>query len=107
MATLRRIDSRIRPKRGRAGTAAGNSHHEVPRGLVGYAGYYLKQLFSALLIHNPVSQEEPVDGATPITPKDTPHSRKLKGAVELLEKAADAGNGDAIYLLAQMNFVCN
>lgn len=34
------------------------------------------------------------------------HGKKLRAAVNLLKKAAEPGNQDAVFLLAEMSFVC-
>lgn len=88
-------------------------HNEVPRGILGYVGYYVKQIFSIFLLHNPASLEEPVEG-TPAAGKWTGggiregrHARQLRTAVEALQEAATEGNEEAIFVLAQMHFYGN
>jgi SEL1 protein len=56
--------------------------------------YYAKALFSTFFLSGP-----------PSGPADTQQlSQPLSQAVELLEHAADEGNADAMYMLAEMNF---
>lgn len=87
---------------------AGNT--EVPRGILDYFEYYFKQILSVFLFHNPVSLEEPEDGGAVVgvgLGKWGRHPKQLRTAVEYLDSAANEGNGDAMYLLAQMNFYGN
>lgn len=70
--------------------------------------YYAKQVATAVLVHSPASLEEPVDAP----PKNVPvggtgvFGTKLRSAVDKLETAREIGkNYDAMFLLAQMNFV--
>lgn len=79
--------------------------------LYGKAVYYAKQAATVILVHNPESLEEPAD-APPPPAKSAPvggtglFGKKLRSAVDKLETARDiAKNYDAMFLLAQMNFV--
>jgi SEL1 protein len=70
-----------------------SSKRASPRGQIGVP-YYAKALFSSLFLSGP-----------PTGPSDSQHlSQPLSQAVELLEHAADEGNPDALYMLAEMNF---
>jgi SEL1 protein len=73
-------------------------------GFLGTLWYYIKQL---LLWHNAESLEEPATATPPTTTAFTgAHGKKLGTAVELLKKAAEPEhNDDAMFLLAEMNFV--
>jgi hypothetical protein len=78
--------------------------------LYGKVLYYAKKVATVILVHNPASLEEPVDAppkkAAPVGGTGL-FGKKLRAAVEKLEAAREIGkNEDAMYLLAQMNFVC-
>lgn len=71
--------------------------------------YYAKQAATAILVHTPASLEEPADAPPK---KSAPvggtglFGKKLRAAVDKLETARQIGqNQDAMFLLAQMNFV--
>lgn len=79
--------------------------------LYGKAVYYAKQAATVILVHSPASLEEPAD-APPPPPKSAPvggtglFGKKLRSAVDKLEAAREIGGSyDAMFLLAQMNFV--
>lgn len=105
------------PTRHRKGGSTGGvglgGHTEVPRGLFGKVWYYIKQIFSILLFHNPESLEEPVEGSSAAgigfggELREGRHAKQLRSAMESLDQAAQAGNDDAIFLSAQMNFFGN
>lgn len=72
-----------------------------PSGLLGTAGQYLWGLLPSLNTQGP-----PADGSPSIQAhKELPGP--VKEAVRLLEEAAQINNGDAIFLLAEMNFFGN
>ena len=82
------------------------SGRNPPSGLFAKTMYYTKQVVGALLLYTPSTLEEPVDGKKSDMPGGA-LGKKLKAAVDSLETAARVGrNSDAIFLLAQMNFVC-
>jgi hypothetical protein len=64
-----------------------------------------QQLRRFLLLHEAQSQEETPE-ALEAKSDGSKASRKLRLAVEGLETAARVGNSDALFLLAEMNFVC-
>lgn len=109
LTLLRKIDPS--PTRYRTSqNAAVAEDTETPRGILGSIEYYLKQILSVFLFHNPISLEEPEDGRVVAglgLDKWGRHPKQLRTAVEYLESAANEGNGDAMYLLAQMNFYGN
>ncbi|KAF2401757.1 HCP-like protein [Trichodelitschia bisporula] len=74
------------PRRSAAGKQAGVSH-------------YAKQILSTLFLSGPPPSSGP-DSPSPLDPT-------LAKAVGLLEDAADDGNPDALFLLAEMNFYGN
>jgi len=88
----------VREGGGRGGRLEG----EGPDSLLGLLAGYIKQAAKVLLLYTPSTLEEPVDGGTKVTVL----GKKLAAAVEKLETAGRVlKSPDAIYLLAQMNFV--
>lgn len=79
-------------------------------GLLGVAWYYTKRI---LLWHVTESFEEPTGSGAKKKKKKKEvlggtgvHGKKLRAAVNLLKKAVEPGNQDAVFLLAEMSFVC-
>ena len=105
LAILRTLDptpsqSTYIVREGRGG--GGRLEGEGPDGLLGLLSGYIKQAAKVLLLYTPSTLEEPVDGGTKVTVL----GKKLAAAVEKLETAGRVlKSPDAIYLLAQMNFV--
>lgn len=79
-----------------------NARFDRTAGLVGTTIYYAKEVFYLLFMNGP-SQDKylKVQGAEPKP------SKALSKAVKLLEGAANGGEPDAIFLLAEMNFFGN
>lgn len=79
-----------------------NARFDRTAGLVGTTIYYAKEVFYLLFMNGP-SQDKylKAQGAEPKL------SKPLSKAVKLLEGAANEGEPDAIFLLAEMNFFGN
>ncbi|KAK7624171.1 hypothetical protein IWX50DRAFT_44516 [Phyllosticta citricarpa] len=87
---------KIRPSGSRLATIA------KPNGLLGSTAYYAKELFFILFMNGPPKQDRlSSEGQT------RKLSPQLADATRLLASAAEAGNPDAIFLLAEMNFYGN
>lgn len=84
------------------GGGGGRPEGEGPHSLLGLLAGYIKRVAKVLLLYTPSTLEEPVDGGTKVAVL----GEKLAAAVEKLETAGRVlKSPDAIYLLAQMNFV--
>ena len=84
------------------GGVGGRSEGEEPDSLLGLLVGYIKQVAKILLLYTPSTLEEPMDGGAKVMAL----GEKLAAAVEKLETAGRVlKSPDAIYLLAQMNFV--
>ena len=71
-----------------------------PKGFLGSTAFYAKELFYLLFMNGP-----PQNAAS--SPKPQKLNPYLSKAVQLLEGAAEEGNPDALFLLAEMNFYGN
>lgn len=75
-----------------------------PKGVLGSVLYYTKEAFNLLFIKSPRPANVLITSSSQSTVK---LSQPLARAVSLLEEAADNGNSDAPYLLAELNFYGN
>ncbi|OQN96321.1 hypothetical protein B0A48_17577 [Cryoendolithus antarcticus] len=75
-----------------------------PKGVVGSTMYYAKEAFVLLFMNSPRSEN-----LISTTPEPSPKNlaQPLAMAVRILEEAADGGDVDSIFLLAEMNFYGN
>ncbi|KAK8162358.1 hypothetical protein BKA80DRAFT_88658 [Phyllosticta citrichinensis] len=87
---------KIRPSGSRLATIA------KPNGVLGSTAYYAKELFFLLFMNGPPKQD--LLSSEGQTRKLSP---PLADATRLLASAAEDGNPDAIFLLAEMNFYGN
>ena len=75
-----------------------------PKGFLGSALYYSKEAFFLLFMNTPKQANRLTVSTTQSLPK---LGAPLSKAIKLLEQAADHDDGDAIFLLADMNFYGN
>ncbi|KAK8187247.1 hypothetical protein HDK77DRAFT_282636 [Phyllosticta capitalensis] len=87
---------KIRPSGSRLATIA------KPNGVLGSTAYYAKELFFLLFMNGPPKQELLSSNTQP-----KKLSQPLADATRLLASAAEEGNPDALFLLAEMNFYGN
>ena len=69
-------------------------------GMMGTAWYYGKELFTLLFMNGPPQEDY-------LNPRPVKLGKTLSQAVQFLESAAEDGDADAIFLLAEMNFFGN